>query len=75
MSGNCCIASLQISYCMAVFGTVDISQITSTSGRDSSSDFDSQLLVDKKEQVKWSECRDLVEVPGETEWELRRICF
>ncbi|VDK77385.1 unnamed protein product [Litomosoides sigmodontis] len=56
---------------MAVFGTVDISRSTSTSGRDFSFDFNSKLMVDKKEQVKWSECRDLVEVPGEPEWELR----
>uniref|UniRef100_A0A0R3RWE0 Tudor domain-containing protein n=1 Tax=Elaeophora elaphi TaxID=1147741 RepID=A0A0R3RWE0_9BILA len=28
-------------------------------------------LVGEKEKVKWSECRDLVEVPGEQEWKLR----
>ncbi|KAK6105850.1 hypothetical protein QQG55_21905 [Brugia pahangi] len=64
---------------MADFSTVDISQITSTSGRDfpsnGSSDFNSEFLISKKKEVKWSECRDLVEVPGEPEWQLRCMCF
>ncbi|EFO21987.2 hypothetical protein LOAG_06503 [Loa loa] len=60
---------------MAGFSTVDISQVTSTFGRDfpstGSGDFNSELLVNKKEEVEWSDCRDLVEVPGDPEWKLR----
>lgn len=64
---------------MAGFSTVDISQFATTFGKNFSSsesgDFNSELLVNKKEEVKWSECRDLVEVPGEPEWKLRCMFF
>lgn len=60
---------------MAGFSTVDISQITSASGRNFSSNFNSGLLAGNREKVEWSGCLDLVEVPGETEWKLRRMCF
>ncbi|CAG9532792.1 unnamed protein product [Cercopithifilaria johnstoni] len=57
---------------MAGFNTIDISQITLTSGRGFSSDSNSELLlVGRKEKMKWDECRDLVEVPEDPEWKLR----
>ncbi|KAM3722145.1 Norreticuline-7-O-methyltransferase [Dirofilaria immitis] len=31
----------------------------------------SNLLINKTKEVKWSECRDLVEVAGGPEWKLR----
>uniref|UniRef100_A0A915Q5P7 Tudor domain-containing protein n=1 Tax=Setaria digitata TaxID=48799 RepID=A0A915Q5P7_9BILA len=56
---------------MASFADADISHFGKSFPSSELHDFSSELLGDRNDRVKWSDCRDLVEVPGEPEWKLR----